>query len=326
MARTAVDLEVSFHRRLADAPAGEWDALSARPPASLTGSRPWAKAALATVDQALSPLLLAVRRDGQLVGVASLVVDERGRRPLVRFAAAPYNDLADLLTLPGYEQAAARASVDGLIELVREGDWDVRLEDLDPAGALAAVADDPRRPLAWAPGLDAPVIDLRDPGARPSLRRLRRLDRSLELLRARGRVEFVLRGGAAMIEVLGEFRRQRDARLQRLGRDLALPPAEFFDAAVRGLAPLGRCAFMEMLVDGAAIARDLYLLDGDVAMLWLRALDMDWLAHSCGHLLLRAAVERFSAEGYVALDLGRGAEPYKFNFGARDRRLLNARF
>ncbi len=59
-------------------------------------------------------------------------------------------------------------------------------------------------------------------------------------------------------------------------------------------------------------------------MLWLRALDMDWLAHSCGHLLLRAAVRQFATEGYQELDLGRGGEPYKFSFGARVRRLRNA--
>lgn len=323
----AGDVEACVHRSPADVPAGEWDALSARPPASLAGSRAWMEAALATVDRTLSPLLLAVRRGGRLVGLASLVVDEQGPRPLVRFTAAPHNDLADLLTLPGHERVAARAVVDELATLAQAEGWNVRLEDLDPAGTLVAVdcADDGCRPFAWEPGLAAPVIDLRDLRARPSARRLRQLDRSLKRLRVEGRVEFALRGGVAMVEALGEFKCQRNTRLRCLGRNLALPPAEFLDAVVRGLAPLGRCAFMEMLVDGVAVARDLYLLDGEVAMLWLRALDMDWLAHSCGHLLLRAAAERFAAEGYGVLDLGRGAEPYKFSFGARDRRLLNAR-
>jgi CelD/BcsL family acetyltransferase involved in cellulose biosynthesis len=241
--------------------------------------------------------------------------------------AAPHNDLADLLTLPGYEQVAAHAAVDALVTLARAESWNVRLEDLDPDGALIAAGriGDGRRSFALEPSLSAPVINLRDPIAGPSTRRSRRLDRSLKRLRAQGHVEFVLRSGASTVDALEEFQRLRDIRLRCLDRDLALPPAEFLDAAVRGLAPFGRCGFMEMLVDGVAVARDLYLLDGAVAMLWLRALDMNWLAHSCGHLLLRAAVERFAADGYGALDMGRGDEPYKFSFGARDRRLLNAR-
>lgn len=323
----AGDMETCVHRSPVDVPPGEWDALSARSPASLAGSRAWLEAALATIDRTLSPLLLAVRRSGRLVGLASLVVDERGPQPLVRFAAAPHNDLADLLTLPGHEEVAARAAVDALASLTCAEGWNIRLEDLDPAGTLVAAgcAGDGHRSFALEPSLSAPVIDLRDSRARPSVRRLRRLDRSLKRLRAQGQVEFVLRSGAAMVEALEEFKCQRDIRLRRLGRDLALPPTEFLDAVVNRLAPLGRCAFMEMLVDGVAVARDLYLLDGAVAMLWLRALDMNWLAHSCGHLLLRKAIERFAAEGYGVLDLGRGDEPYKFHFGARERRLLNAR-
>lgn len=319
-------VEVSVERSLAAVAECEWASLHARPPASLTGSRPWAEAALATIDRGLSPLLLAVRTDGRLVGAASLVLDTRSSRPLLRFVAAPHNDLADLLTLSGYEQVAARAAVDGLAALARAESWDLRLEDVDPAGAFAAVErpGDRAGHLVWGAGSIAPVIDLHGSCARPSVRRLRRLDRSLKRLRAECRVEFALRRGASMVEALGEFTRQRDTRLRRLGRNLALPPGEFLDAAVRALAPLGHCAFMEMRVDGVAVARDLYLLDGKVAMLWLRALDMDWLAYSCGHLLLRAAVERFAADGYRALDLGRGAEPYKFSFGARDRQLFSA--
>jgi CelD/BcsL family acetyltransferase involved in cellulose biosynthesis len=82
---------------------------------------------------------------------------------------------------------------------------------------------------------------------------------------------------------------------------------------------------MEMVVDETVVARDLYLVDGSVAMLWLRALDMRWLRHSCGNLLLRASVERLAACGYETLDLGRGDESYKCCFGAERRVLLRAR-
>jgi CelD/BcsL family acetyltransferase involved in cellulose biosynthesis len=309
--------------RIEQVPAAEWAALTARSPASLCGSRAWLEAALSTVDRDLRPHLLVTEVGGRVAGLLPLVRAEHSQRPLLRFAAAPFNDLADLLALPGHEATVARASVKALLATAADG-WAVRLDDLDPAGALAR-ADPERRIFVWEPGFVAPTIDLRDPAAIPAPRLQRRWDRLVSELRGSHRVAFRLRAGAEAIDAMGEFMRQRESRLRALGRDLALPPSALPEVAVRKLAPLGACGFMEMLVDGTAVARDPYLLDGGVAMLWLRALDMDWLRYSCGHLLLRASVEMLASRGYETLDLGRGDERYKFEFRAVNRVLLNAR-
>jgi CelD/BcsL family acetyltransferase involved in cellulose biosynthesis len=200
----------------------------------------------------------------------------------------------------------------------------IDLKDIDPDGALATAASGDRG-LSWAPGPSAPVVDLRDGAARPSPARQRRWDRILAGLRSRHRVEFRRTDGAAAAEALAAFNRLREERLRQLGRDFHDPPLPFLEAAVRKLAPSGRCALMEMSVDGTMVARDLYLLDGRTSMLWLRALDMSWSRYECGHLLLRESMARLAAEGYEALDLGRGGERYKFDAGAHERILLRAR-
>lgn len=312
---------VSTRTGLADVSAKEWDSLTARPPASLIGSRHWLTAALATVDRGTTPHLVTVEFDGRLVGVLTLVLDERGSEPVLRFAGAPFNDLTDLMALPGHELAAASAALEELPRLARRR-CRVRLEDVDPEGALVR-ADRNIGVLAWAPHTGAPAIELAAQRRfAPSRRRRKRWDRALRALRAERDVHFRLTRGEPMLRDVAEFVRVRDRRLVALGRDRHDPPVDLLHAALEALAPLGRCGFMEMLVDGVAVARDLYLLDRDVAMLWLRALDMRWVRFSCGHLLLRESLARLAGEGFEVLDLGRGDEPYKFTFGANPRQLL----
>lgn len=318
-----VDLTIRVHDEIRDVPAVDWAALTARAPASLAGSRAWFEAALETVDHAAEPHLLTVRAGRRVIGLMALVLDLKPR-PTLRFAAAPFNDLTDLMVLPGHEAAASVAVVDSLLEISRRG-WLIELEDLDPAGILAT-ADRSRDMLRWEPSWAAPTLALDERhDSLVSSRLWRRWDRALQRLTSEHRVDVRLVAGSSLLDGFAEFVRVRDARLRAKGRNLHDPPAELLEAVVRRLAPLGRCAFMELSVDGTVVARDLYLLDGSIAMLWLRALDMGWLRYSCGHLLLRASAKRLAAEGFHTIDFGRGAEPYKFACGARERVLLTAR-
>lgn len=317
------DLTVKAHDEISDVPEVAWAALTARSPASVAGSRAWFEAALATVDRAAEPHLLTVRAGRRVVGLMALVLD-REPRPTLRFAAAPFNDLTDLMVLPGHEAAASVAVIDSLLEIARRG-WLIELEDLDPAGALAA-ADRSRGVLCWERSWAAPTLPLDERHASLVSPRLwRRWDRALQRLTSEHRVDVRFVTGPSVLDGFKEFVRVRDGRLRAKGRNLHDPPAELLEAAVHRLAPLERCAFIELNVDDAVVARDLYLLGGSIAMLWLRALDMSWLRYSCGHLLLRASAERLATEGFDTIDFGRGAEPYKFACGARERVLLTAR-
>jgi CelD/BcsL family acetyltransferase involved in cellulose biosynthesis len=130
--------------------------------------------------------------------------------------------------------------------------------------------------------------------------------------------------GADVVRALPEFLRVREARLRAKGRPLDGMPISLIDAVVPRLAAAGSCAFADLRIDGRMVARDLYLLDPPVALLWLRALDIGWRRVPCGHLLLRSTAQELAADGYDVLDLGTGDEPYKFVFGAQRRALLRA--
>lgn len=300
-----------------------WDALSARPPASLCGSRAWFKAAFAVAHPEAEPLLIAVERGERLVGLMPLAAHEQDGKRIVRFAGAPHNDLNDVMFFEGCASEAASGALDALRQLHEDG-YVLQLGALDPNGALAATGRLVRS-LEWALDEPAPIVDLQGPWRSScSSRRRRQWERKLRRLREAHTIDFQSIDGPRMLGELARFARLREARRLRTAREPDLPPTSFFEEVVRGLCRSGRCAFFEMLVDGAPVARDLYLLDRPVAMMWLRALDPAWAQFPCGHLLLRETAESLAAAGYETLDLGRGAEPYKSYFGARGRDLLRA--
>lgn len=315
------EVQTHVHEHPDDIPANAWSALVARPPASITGSRAWIDAALATVDHGRSLCLAAFYSGGHLAGLLTLVRDgEPGHGGMLRFAASPSNDLVDVLALPGHEDVVAQTAVAFLTQCAREG-WHVELSDLDPDGLLAHTQD---RGLRWGTGSVAPVVDLRHPSAGLPLPRRRRLARALDRLRDGHQVTFRCTSGAGMLGELEEFIAMRETRLRALSRTLNDPPLDFLREAVSRLAHTGRCAFLDLLVNDRIVASDLHLVDRGVAMLWLRALDMRWLHPPCGLLLLSESMRWLRSEGFTTLDFGRGDERYKFEWGGQPRRLLSA--
>ncbi len=315
------ELQTRVHTHPDDVPAEAWAALVARPPASVTGSRQWIHAALATVDRGRSPYLTAFYQGDRVAGLLTLVAHgESGRCGTLRFAATPSNDLVDVLALPGYEDVVARSAVEFLTQSADDG-WHIELSDLDPDGLLARRRD---CRLQWKDGSTAPVVDLRHPSAGSPPPRRRRLARALDQLRQDHRVTFQYTSGSRMPNELEAFITMREARLRALSRKLDDPPLDFLRAAVRQLAHTGHCIFLDLRIDGHVVARDLHLLDNGVAMLWLRALDMRWLRPPCGLLLLDASMRWLRSEGFTTLDFGRGDERYKFEWGGQRRHLLSA--
>jgi CelD/BcsL family acetyltransferase involved in cellulose biosynthesis len=313
---------VRYFSRLSEVPEDAWAALRARPPASINGSRAWVAGTLASVDRGREPRLLAVEEDDRLVALLPLVVDRRRDPPTAQLAGSTFNDLTDVLVLPGHESAAT-AVVAQLREMADHG-WGVVLDLLDPAGALAA-ADRDTRLLTWAVSECAPTVDLRGPWrSHASKRRRQQWDRSLRRLRARHRVEFTRLAGRDVLTALPEFVRIRELRLRDERHPLDLTSIPLLEAVAADLATAGSCECVELRVDGEVVASDIYLLDPPVALMWLRAMHPAWRGYCCGHLLLRATAEVLAEDGFDVLDLGVGAEPYKFFFGAEKRLLMRA--
>lgn len=302
--------------------------LAARAPASIIGSPAWVRSAHEHLHAGDAACIVA-ERAGVAVGRLSLAIDDGEAGPVARMAGHPMNDLTDVQTRPGDEDAAGSAVLQALHDLA-SGGIAVDLGDLDPDGTLAAAA---RRdaPAALSGGDPAPILDLGAQVPLGSSSRRKEWRRQQRRLRDGHAVEVVWQRETAP-EALDDLLALRAARFEAAGRAHELPSIErdstftaFLTAAIARLAAERRCAIASLLVDGRAIGRDLYLLDGEVAMLFLRGFDPAWATRAPGHLLLQACAEELRAEGVRVLDLGRGDEPYKADFGARPRTLARLR-
>ena len=296
-----------------------WDALVARPPASLCCSYTWCAAAFAAAHPDAEPFVLAVDAGERLIGVLPLALHRHASGPVLRFAGAPHNDMTDVMVLPGHEEHVREAIVAALEAAAARG-WSVSLEDIDPHGVLAG-GDREGWPGTWSVDDPAPVVALARWRSAAAPRRIAAWERALERLRRRHDVRFRCAEADDARRALPDFMRLRRARLAATGRE-ELPPHAFLQEAVERLAGSGGCAIMEMLIDGELAASDVYLAQRPTAMLWVRGLDPRWSRHPCGHLLLRASGEHFRRAGFETLDFGRGDEPYKALFGADRRALL----
>lgn len=304
-----------------------WDALQARPPASVCGSFSWVNAALDYLHQKGEPLILLILDGTRLVGSLPLICEMRHGVPTVRLVGDPLNDLADArlaVDCPG----AARALLTALEALSANGAH-IHLTDLDPDGHLVSVLRG-SRVFRLSDAGDAPVIDL---NTWPALSRnfdknLRRCER---MLRAQHHVTFRWQRPDPAGSLLADLLRLRSARFRQTGAVSELPEIEsepgfrfFLQSVSTELGAQDRCGIATLCLDGIPVARDLYIADQRTAMLFLRGMNPQWHRYSCGHLLLKSTVTRLAKEGCTTLDLGRGDEAYKYRFGANSRRLVTA--
>jgi CelD/BcsL family acetyltransferase involved in cellulose biosynthesis len=268
----------------------------------------------------MDPLLLASEGEVGLTGLLPLAVADSGAACLV---GAPYNDLSDVLVRPGHETAATKAILAATRSLVDRG-IELTLHSIDPRGVLAEV-DAEVGAFEWSPERPAPEIALDcDLEEKVSGRRRRTWGNRRRRIEQSHTVEFrLVAESREILAALPRFERLRELRRKATDRPHERPPVALVAEAVRRLAAEGRAvAFFEMLIDQDPVASDLYLLDSPVALMWLRGLDPAWREFPCGHLLLCWAARHLRSRGFEVLDMGRGAEPYKFIFGASDRVLL----
>lgn len=268
----------------------------------------------------MKPLLLVSEGKVGVTGLLPLAIDDSGAACQV---GAPYNDLSDVLVKPGHEIEATEAILAAAGSLADRG-VKVTLHSVDPFGLLARV-DAGVGAFEWSAERPAPEILLDcDLEEKISGRRRRTWGNRRRRIEQDHTVEFrLVVESREVLDALPRFERLRELRRQATGRPAERPPVALVAEVVRRLAAQGgTVAFFEMLVDGNAVASDLYLLGPPVGLMWLRGLDPAWQAFPCGHLLLSWTAGYLRSRGYEVLDMGRGAEPYKFIFGASDRVLL----
>jgi CelD/BcsL family acetyltransferase involved in cellulose biosynthesis len=300
----------------------EWSALCDRAPGATPFQRPEWLLPYCSAFGVAAPFGVALRARGRLAGLAPLVEFRDGPRRLVTLLGAGISDYQDAVVDPAVGPAGAGALLRAVVARARSADA-VLLEHLPDgspmAEASAAVAGAPP-----APDGACPVLTLGE-GARPLDAAARRLRDGVEygrrrLARAGGRITTACGDDVeAHLDALFAVHRARwSARGQPgvLG-DAAL--RRFHREAARGLLARWVLRLHVLWVDGRAAAAFLGFLDRGRAFYYLGGFDPALRAASPGAVLVAHAVEQAAAEGAREFDFLQGREPYKYDWGARDR-------
>lgn len=260
---------------------------------------------------------LALRGDDRLLGLVPLSCRDDG----VHLAGGDVSDYRDAIVDPALPLDALAEALATVLE--QRGARALHCAGLRAGSPLIAMP----APDGWQDerALDetCPFVPL--PAAAAGLGDLVAAHVSRDVARARrrlaGRRVRVLSAGEAPAEPLYEaLVRLHTAEWQARGTPGALADARvraFHRDVVRAACGHG-LELHAITVDGAAIAVIYGLRDARTAYYYLSAFDPAWAALSPGTLIVYTAMERAIAQGRVAFDFLRGAEAYKYRWGARD--------
>lgn len=261
---------------------------------------------------------VAVRREGRLVGLAPLWLEEGalGRRLLP--VGIGLTDYLDVLIEPGQE--IADALVSAVAELLPEWQsWEQEELAPDaaswmlpvPAGSQEIVADQGACPVLSLPS------EIADPVPAGKRRKLRMS--SNRLARRGGAVRPV--PAQEVGRFLADLVRLHGARWTSRGQDGVLADdrvARFHEAALPRLSEAGLARLYEVVIEGAVVGSYYGLADRTNAYAYLGGFDPAFSFESPGTVLLGHAVETARAEGARGFHFLRGQEPYKYEWGAFD--------
>lgn len=310
----------------------EWEVLRARAPNATPFQSPdwllpwWKHVGRGT----LASIALRSAADGELVGLAPLYIytaPERGTRHLFPIGIAT-TDYLDVLVRPGWQAAVLAAITTHLREA--GGAWDVfEAPQLAPAAALLSLPPDADWEHELSAGEPSPVLPLAgtDPWSavpramRDNIRYCRRrIERSHS-------VAFELADAQRIPEFLDALARLHAQRWSERGETGVLDANVL--AAHLEAAPLlhaaGRLRLHGLRVDGELAAVLYALADARRCYYYLAGFDPALRTLSPGTLVIAQAIGQAIAEGAQAFDFLRGAEPYKYRWGAVDQRMSTLR-
>ena len=262
-------------------------------------------------------LTLALRGDDRLLGLVPLSHRDDG----LHLAGGDVTDYRDAIVDPTLPLDALAEALGTTLE--RRQAPALHLRGLRPGSPLLAMP----APYGWhdARALDetCPYVPLPDAVAALDDQVAAHVAR--DVARARRRladraVRVVSAGEAAADPLLDALVRLHGAQWQARGQPGVLADARvqaFHRDVVRGFVGDG-LELHAITVDGAAIAVIYGLCDARRAYYYLSAFDPAWAAVSPGTLVVYTAMERAIAHGRQTFDFLRGAEPYKYRWGARD--------
>jgi CelD/BcsL family acetyltransferase involved in cellulose biosynthesis len=166
---------------------------------------------------------------------------------------------------------------------------------------------------------DPPRLHERPKGSQPTTKHLARARRRAQRL---GGLKVVAASTEELGPLLDTIYRLHAARWRPRGVAgvLAEPAIRSLHRAALGpLHARGLVRLLELRLAGRPIASLLAFVRGRRWLCYISGFDPELAALSPGHLLLAELIERALAEGAEEVDLLRGVEPYKYDWGARDR-------
>ena len=316
-----------------DAVRSEWLALWAAVPGATTFTHPdwhaaWMRQSSEPRALATGPLLIAVRMEEQLIGIACIAPDAR---TATQSGDSDLTDYAFPLALPGHEETVAAGILEWLVEDLTTGLdlWGVPA-DSPIRPALRAAADR----FGWSyeeeheaacPRLDLPA-DFETYISSLNKHDRHEVRRKLRHLEAAGVVSFESVTGA---EVHGPrvARFLELMRLSRADKDEFLTPQRvaFFEDLARTFGELEIVRLGTLTLDSREVAMVFCFEDETMTYLYNSGYDPEF-AHLAVGLLSKVYAIRDSIErGKQIFDFLRGDEDYKRHLGGVPREVLTLR-
>ncbi|MEJ1159868.1 GNAT family N-acetyltransferase [Prosthecomicrobium sp. N25] len=309
--------------------APEWSTLWAAIPAASPFQRPeWALAWWRHFRPGRLRAI-AVREDGRLVGLAPLWHEsgELGERLLP--VGIGVGDILDILAEPQRRSPVLAAIADAIGRMPGWSAFDA--PDCRPGSSLAALPAPVGSVPARAPGETTPALDLTGPADpdglplripapwRRNLRRARRLAGEAGTMRIERR-EADPAGFLGVLEALhgSRWRERGEAGVLADPRVIA-----FQREALAGLAAAGLARLAVLAIDGRPAGAYYGLRTVGRAYAYIGGFDPAFAAVSPGTILLGDAIAAARAEGLEVFDFLRGAEAYKYRWGAVDAPALH---
>ncbi len=266
--------------------------------------------------------VLAVRSHGRLVGLAPFYIEDGSGRALP--IGIPVSDHLDVLVDPA-ASGEALAAISGHVSGSGVPHW--LFSDLPPGSAALDLPCPAGFHEAAEPSDPCPVLPLR-PGADPlrgsvPARQIRKLRMAQSRAGRRGRVrtrDIEPDEVPAFLDLLFELHGRRWASRGETGV-LADPRLRVFhEAALPALAERGLAHLKVLEIGGRAVGAYYGLRSGQHAYAYLGGFDPDYAFESPGTILIGEAIADAAGAGASAFHFLRGGEPYKYAWGAEDRR------
>jgi CelD/BcsL family acetyltransferase involved in cellulose biosynthesis len=297
--------------------APQWDALWRRLPGATPFQSPhwllpwWKRFGSDT------PWVIAVRDGGELEALAPLYVLRDGDESLGMFLGTGISDYLDVL--------ASEETIGAVMQAIAAADcqmWD--FQQLPPGSPLLAAS----LPEGWSENVEdqdpCPVLTIEGASlenllSTHALKKLRYFRRALERT---GELTFEAAREETIDPILNDLFELHAARWRRRGLPGVLADEvvqDFHRDVARRMHAAGALRLVRMRIGDQAAAVFYGFAHGGTVYYYLSGYDPAFEKRSVGNVIVAHAIEQAVRDGAKTFDFMRGAEEYKYAWGAKDR-------